>query len=195
LSFDHSAIDTSIDWNNMVLIMENGTQGDGSADYTIYLDDISSDPILDFEPGFSLDAFDGGSTKVIANPDTNGNTSASVLELVKGAGQPWAGSKITVPTPFSFAGSTSVSLKVWSPRAGLTLMMKFEDAVPWPNNTGSAEITATTTVANQWQTLSFDHSAIDTSIDWNNMVLIMENGTQGDGSADYTIYVDDITQN
>jgi hypothetical protein len=25
--------------------------------------------------------------------------------------------------------------------------------------------------------------------------LIMENGTQGDGSADYTIYVDDITQN
>jgi hypothetical protein len=150
---------------------------------------------ITFETPFTLDAFDGGSTKVIANPDTNGNTSASVLELVKGAGQPWAGSKITVPTPFSFAGSTSVSLKVWSPRAGLTLMMKFEDAVPWPNNTGSAEIIATTTVANQWQTLSFDHSAIDTSIDWNNMVLIMENGTQGDGSADYTIYLDDITQN
>jgi len=43
--------------------------------------------------------------------------------------------------------------------------------------------------------LSFDHSAIDTSIDWYNMVLIMDNGTQGDGSADYTIYVDDISQN
>ena len=195
LTFDHSAIDMSIDWNNMVLIMDNGTQGDGSADYTIYLDDISSDPILDFEPEFSLDGFDGGTTSVIANPDTNGNTSGSVLELVKGAGQPWAGSKITVPTPFSFAGSTTVSVKIWSPRAGLDLLMKFEDAVPWPNNTGSAEITATTTVANQWQTLTFDHSAIDMSIDWNNMVLIMDNGTQGDGSADYTIYLDDITQN
>ncbi len=195
LSFDHSAIDTSIDWYNMVLIMDNGTQGDGSADYTIYVDDISSDPILDFEPGFTLDGFDGGTTAVIANPDTNGNTSGSVLELVKGSGQPWAGSKITVPTPFSFAGSTTVSVKVWSPRAGLNLMMKFEDAVPWPNNAESAEITATTTVANQWQTLSFDHSAIDTSIDWYNMVLIMDNGTQGDGSADYTIYVDDISQN
>ncbi|MDC1469842.1 hypothetical protein N8341_01370 [Flavobacteriaceae bacterium] len=195
LSFDHSAIDTTIDWYNMVLIMDNGTQGDGSADYTIYVDDISSDPILDFEPGFTLDGFDGGTTAVIANPDTNGNASASVLELVKGSGQPWAGSKITVPTPFSFEGSTTVSVKVWSPRAGLNLMMKFEDAVPWPNNTGSEEITVTTTVANQWQTLSFDHSAIDTTIDWYNMVLIMDNGTQGDGSADYTVYVDDISQN
>jgi hypothetical protein len=27
------------------------------------------------------------------------------------------------------------------------------------------------------------------------MVLIMDNGTQGDGTADYTIYLDDITQN
>jgi hypothetical protein len=25
--------------------------------------------------------------------------------------------------------------------------------------------------------------------------LIMDNGTQGDGTADYTIYLDDITQN
>ena len=132
---------------------------------------------------------------MIANPDSNGNTSASVLELVKGPGQPWGGSKITVPTPFSFEGSTSVSVKVWSPRAGLDLMMKFEDAIPWPNNTGSAEITATTTVANQWQTLTFEHAGIDTSVEWYNMVLIMDNGTQGDGTADYTIYLDDITQN
>ena len=195
LTFEHAGIDTSVEWYNMVLIMDNGTQGDGTADYTIYLDDISSDPILDFEPGFALDGFDGGTTAVIANPDSNGNTSASVLELVKGSGQPWGGSKITVPTPFSFEGSTSVSVKVWSPRAGLDLMMKFEDAIPWPNNTGSAEITATTTVANQWQTLTFEHAGIDTSVEWYNMVLIMDNGTQGDGTADYTIYLDDITQN
>ncbi len=192
LTFDFSGIDESITWYNLVLIMDNGTQGDGTANYTIYLDDISTNPVLDFEPGFSLDQFDGGGTQVIANPDTNGNTSANVLELVKGSGQPWAGSKITVPTPFTFSGTT-LKMKVWSPRTGLNLLAKFENDVPWPDVTATAEITETTTLANGWQELSFDFTGIDMSIDWYNLVLIMDNGTQGDGTANYTIYVDDIT--
>ena len=192
LTFDFSGIDESITWYNLVLIMDNGTQGDGTANYTIYVDDISTNPVLDFEPGFSLDQFDGGGTQVIANPDTNGNTSANVLELVKGSGQPWAGSKITVPTPFTFSGTT-LKMKVWSPRTGLNLLAKFENDVPWPDVTGTAEITETTTLANGWQELSFDFTGIDMSIDWYNLVLIMDNGTQGDGTANYTIYVDDIT--
>ena len=32
-------------------------------------------------------------------------------------------------------------------------------------------------------------------IEFYNIVLIMDNGTQGDGTANYTIYVDDISQN
>jgi hypothetical protein len=195
LTFDHSGISSSVDWNNMVLIMDNGTQGDGSANYTIYLDDFTTSPALNFEPQYSeLSSFDGGDISVIANPDTNGNNSASVAQMVKGSGQPWAGSKITVPAPFNI-NSATVTVKVWSPRVGLNLLMKFEDNVPWPNNTGSAEITATTTVANQWETLTFNHSGISDSVDWYNMVLIMDNGTQGDGSANYTIYLDDITIN
>ena len=196
LTFDHSGINNSIDWYNMVLIMDNGTQGDGSANYTIYLDDFTTSPALDFEPEFSeLSSFDGGDISVIANPDTNGNTSGSVAQMIKGAGQPWAGSKITVPAPFNVNSTSTVTVKVWSPRVGLNLLMKFEDNVPWPNVTGSAEITATTTTANQWETLTFNHSGINDSIDWYNMVLIMDNGTQGDGSANYTIYLDDITIN
>lgn len=195
LTFDFAGIDTGINWYNLVMIMDNGTVGDGSANYTIYIDDISSDPMLDFEPQFSLSSFDGGDISVIANPDTNGNPSAMVAQMIKGAGQPWAGSKITVPMPFSFDGGTIVKVKVWSPRAGLNLLMKFEDDVPWPNVTGSAEITATTTVANQWEELTFDFAGIDTGIDWYNLVLIMDNGTVGDGSSNYTIYLDDISQN
>ena len=196
LTFDHSGINNSIDWYNMVLIMDNGTQGDGSANYTIYLDDFTTSPALDFEPEFSeLSSFDGGDISVIANPDTNGNTSGSVAQMIKGAGQPWAGSKITVPAPFNVNSTSTVTVKVWSPRVGLNLLMKFEDNVPWPNVTGSAEITATTTTANQWETLTFNHSGINDNIDWYNMVLIMDNGTQGDGSANYTIYLDDITIN
>ena len=196
LTFDHSGISESIDWYNMVLIMDNGTAGDGSENYTIYLDDFTSSPVLDFEPQFSeMSSFDGGDISVIANPDSIGNPSTMVAQMVKGSGQTWGGSKITVSTPYSLSASSTVTVKVWSPRVVLNLLMKFEDNVPWPNNTGSAEITATTTVANQWQTLTFDHSGISESIDWYNMVLIMDNGTAGDGSENYTIYLDDITIN
>jgi len=194
LTFDFSGISTTVDFSNLVLIMDNGTEGDGSANYTIYLDDISTSPVLDFEPEFILSSFDGGAISVIANPDTNGNASAMVAQVVKNAGQPWAGSKITVPTPFSFTAGTSVKVKVWSPRAGLNLLLKFEDATAWPNTVASEEITATTTTANAWEELTFDFSGISTSVDFTNLVLIMDNGTEGDGSANYTIYLDDISQ-
>ena len=195
VTFDFAGVDMAVDYYNMVLIMDNGTQGDGTANYTIYVDDISSNPMLTFEPEYNLDQFDGGGTSVIANPDSNGNTSASVLELVKGAGQPWAGSKITVLAPFDFNAGTTITAKVWSPRAGLNLLMKFEDVTPWPNTIATAEITATTTLVNQWETLTFNFSSVDMAVEFYNMVLIMDNGTQGDGTANYTIYVDDIAQN
>jgi predicted RNA-binding protein with TRAM domain len=195
LTFDFTGITNSgLDFYNMVLIMDNGTQGDGSANYTIFIDDITTSPALDFEPKFSLSSFDGGDISVVANPHTTGNSSSMVAQMVKNAGQPWAGSKITVPTPFSFVGQTKVKMKVWSPRAGINLLMKFEDDVPWPNVTASADVIATTTVANGWEELTFDFTGINTSIDFYNMVLIMDNGTQGDGSANYTIFLDDITQ-
>ena len=169
---------------------------------TVFIDNIyfykqptnSTAQVINFEGGYTLSSFDGGDISVIANPDSNGNSSSNVAQMIKGAGQPWAGSKITLENPFDITNPV-VTVKVWSPRVGLNLLMKFEDNVPWPNVTGSAEITATTTVANQWETLTFDHSGINNSIDWYNMVLIMDNGTQGDGSANYTIYLDDITIN
>ena len=158
----------------------------------------SSSPVagvtpLTFESDFELSSFDGGEMSIVANPDTNGNASSMVAQLIKNAGQPWAGSKITIPTPFDVS-NTTITAKVWSPRAGLNLLLKFEDATPWPSTVASAEITATTTVANGWEELTFDFSGISTSVDFTNLVLIMDNGTQGDGSSEYTIYVDDISQ-
>lgn len=194
LTFDFAGIATDVDFFNLVLIMDNGTTGDGSADYTIYVDDISAHADFDFEIGKSISSFDGGEISVVSNPDAIGNTSAMVAKLVKGDGQTWAGSKITSATPYVFGGTT-VTVQVYSPRVGLKLLMKFEDAEPWPNTTATAEIVATTTVANQWEELTFDFSGLDTTIDYYNLVLIMDNGTNGDGSGDYTIYVDDIAQN
>jgi hypothetical protein len=174
-----------------------------SSNATVFIDNLyfykspsvtNSVTPIDFEQPFSLSSFDGGDISMISNPYTTGNTSSMVAKMVKGAGKTWAGSKITGNKAFSLAAGTVIKAKVWSPRAGLNLLMKFEDATPWPNTTASAEVTATTNVANGWEELIFDFTGISTTIDFYNLVLIMDNGTQGDGSADYTIYLDDITQ-
>jgi hypothetical protein len=194
LTFDFAGIDASIDYLNLVLIMDNGTVGDGGEDYTIYVDDISAHSDFDFEIGKAMSSFDGGEISVVTNPDATGNTSPMVAKLVKGAGQTWAGSKITTATPFVFGGTT-VTVQVYSPRVGLELLMKFEDATAWPNTVATPEIKVITTAANQWEELTFDFAGLDATVDFLNLVLIMDNGTAGDGSADYTIYVDDIAQN
>jgi hypothetical protein len=194
VTFNFTGIDTSINWYNLVLFIDNGTVGDGSADYTIYLDDISVATFLNFEHPFNLSSFDGGEISIIANPDTEGNASSYVAQMIKGDGATWAGSKVTANTPFELNENISFSAKIWSPRAGLTFTMKFEDEVGWPDTKATAEVVATTTSSNEWETITFNFTGVDTSIDWYNLVLFIDNGTVGDGSANYTIYLDDITQ-
>jgi len=195
LTFVITGVGPTVDYFNLVFIMDNGTSGDGSDNFKIFVDDISVVSFLDFEALQELSSFDGGEISVVANPDTNGNASGMVAKMVKGTGQTWAGSKITIDTPFPIVNSTTITLKVWSPRVGLKLLLKFEDAQAWPNTVATDEITATTTVANAWEELTFVLTGVNPTVDYLNLVLIMDNGTNGDGSADYTIYVDDISNN
>lgn len=151
---------------------------------------------INFEDEYAFRSFDGGDISVIANPDTNGNSSSMVAQLVKGAGQPWAGSVISsTGAPYALSEGMTVTANVWSPRAGLNLLMKFEDATPWPDTKATADLIATTTVANGWEELTYTVTGVDSNLDYYNIVLIMDNGTNGDGSANYTIYVDDISSN
>ena len=200
LLFDYSGLDTSVEWYNLVMFIDNGTMGDGSSNFTIYIDDITqyssstSSVIADFEDAGSLSGFDGGEQEIISNPDTSGNSSDKVLKLVKNSGQTWGGHKFTVTDKFKLDSESKLRVKVWSPRAGLNFMMKFEDAVGWPNTTATAEVNAVTTKANEWEELLFDYSGLDTSVEWYNLVMFIDNGTMGDGSSNFTIYIDDITQ-
>jgi len=200
LTYDFSGASSSVEWYNLVMFMDNGTMGDGSSNYTVYIDDITqysstgSSVIADFEDAGSLSGFDGGEQEIIANPDTSGNSSDKVLKLVKNSGQTWGGHKFTVTDKFKLDSEGKLRVKVWSPRVGLNFMMKFEDAVGWPNTTATAEVTATSTVANQWEVLTYDFSGASSSVEWYNLVMFMDNGTMGDGSSNYTVYIDDITQ-
>ena len=194
---------TADDWYNLVFIIDEGTQGDGTSNFTIYVDDITqvssstSSVISDFEVDGSISGFDGGAQEVIDNPDTSGNSSDKVLKLVKNPGQVWGGHKFTVTDKFNFASEQKIKIKMWSPRVGLKLNLKIEDEVPWPGVSATSTVTGTSTVANEWEEIEFDFSGDSklTADDWYNLVFIIDEGTQGDGTSNFTIYVDDITQN
>ena len=194
LTYTFENVDSTIDYTNLILIMDNGMEGDGSANYTIYVDNISIASYLDFENNLGLSSFDGGGLSIVDNPDTSTNDSTKVGELIKGDGATWAGSKLTVTNPFDFNNGTIISIKVWAPREGVNLLMKFEDGTAWPDTIASDEISAVTHTALEWENLSFDFTGISTDIDFTNIVLIIDNGTVGDGSEDYILYIDDISQ-
>ena len=81
-------------------------------------------------------------------------------------------------------------MKVYSPRVGAKVLLKVENLT---NGGISFEKEVATTTANAWELLTFDYSAIVTTNSYQKVVLIFDNGTMGDGSANFTFYFDDIT--
>ncbi|MEZ4772908.1 MAG: T9SS type A sorting domain-containing protein [Bacteroidia bacterium] len=148
---------------------------------------------VDFESTtqvYSFTDFSGGVATVIANPQSNGiNTSANVGQMVKGVGDPWGGTFLTMENPIDFSVNRTFKIKVFSPRAGARVVLKAE------NLTDGAiffEVEDTVTVANTWEELTFDYNYIDTLLSYSKLVFIFDNGTVGDGSANFTFLFDDV---
>ncbi len=206
LSFDYSAIDDSKSYHNIVIIFDLGTQGDGTANYTFYFDDISLGDLpppsggdelvipVDFESEtitYAFTDFDGGVATVIDNPQSSGiNTSSKVGQMVKNGGQPWGGSYLSFTEGIDFSSNKTFKMKVYSIKAGTKVLLKVENK---DDSSVNFEKEVTMTKVNEWEELSFDYSAIDASKAYHNMVLIFDLGTQGDGSAEMTYLFDDIT--
>lgn len=201
LVFDFSAINTANQYHHIVLIFDLGLMGDGSSNFTFYFDDIrltNTIPTnialpLTFESStitYPWTNFDGGEVTVIANPQVNGiNTSAKVAKMVKNAGQTWGGSFITLTDPIDFSVQKTFKMKVYSPRTGAKVLLKVENLT---NGGINYEKEVLTTVANGWEELTFDFSAINTSNSYQKIVLIFDNGIMGDGSSNFTFLFDDI---
>lgn len=198
LVFDYTGINTANTYDRIVLIFDLGTPGDGSANFTFLFDDIrltNTFPVavpLNFEypVTYGWFDFDGGNMTVINNPQSGGiNTSAKVAKMVKNPGQPWGGSFLTLSEPIPFSISRTFKMKVYSPRVGAKVLLKVENS----SNPGiNFEKEVTTTVANGWEELTFDYSAINTANSYDRIVMIFELGTPGDGTANFTFLVDDI---
>ena len=95
----------------------------------------------------------GGITK-IANPHKEGiNTSNTVFQMIKRGWASWSGSKFFTTSAIDFSASAKIiKIKIWSPRVGAKLKLKFE-------GDGDDQLEVESTVANAWEELIFDFSA------------------------------------
>lgn len=148
---------------------------------------------FDFESGVDpfID-FDGGTVQIIDNPHSTGlNTSGKVGKMVKYSGQVWGGSFIQLEDSIDFSVSKFFTMKVLAPRAGVDVMLKLEHLT---RGRIYREVHATTTLANEWEELTFDFSEISGKFPIHKITLIFEMGIQGEGGDAFTFYFDDIRQ-
>ncbi|GAA5178996.1 hypothetical protein GCM10025771_19710 [Niveibacterium umoris] len=118
-------------------------------------------PCVGFEgANVGLNAFEGLGSATVENDPVDATN--KVAKLVKvAAGQPWAGAtvytdaatKSVAPIGFSATNKT-VTLRVYSPAAGDTIMLKVETGP----GAGGMEAQAKTTKVNAWETLTFDYT-------------------------------------
>ena len=212
LTFDFSnpatgtaALNLGYNYNKASIFFNFGVTGATAGEKTYYFDDVkfggsvappvSNLPVLpvDFESGtvdYTFTDFDGGATIKIVNPQSSGiNTSGNVAKTIKNAGQVWGGSWISLASPIDFTTNKTFKVKVFMPRAGAKLLLKVENAADASIN---FQQEATGTLANAWEELSFDYSTIDASKQYQHLVIIFDNGTMGDGTANFTYLFDDI---
>ncbi|HKL35694.1 MAG TPA: hypothetical protein VJ899_05345 [Salegentibacter sp.] len=137
---------------------------------------------------FNFGGGEGAGAPVIDNPDPSGiNTSIKVASYTKPAGsEVWAGTTIALDQPIDFSTGEYISVDVWSPAAGTPIILKIENL---DNADIFVESTVETTVANEWETLIFDMTAVDPAIDYGRLVFFFNFGTSGSGE---TYYFDNI---
>ena len=197
-----AALNLSYTYDKASIFFDFGTAGSGKIFYwdNVVFGDPNQTAVLgipmNFESSlitYSFTDFSGATASVANNPLSAGiNTSAKVGKMVKGAGDPWAGSYLTLPNPIDFSVKKTFKVKVFSPRVGAKLLLKVENAL---NGNINFDKEVATTKANEWEELTFDYSAINTANSYHKIVLIFDLGTVGDGSANFTYYFDDIKLN
>lgn len=188
-------------WNKLIIFFDLGDQSEKSYifdDLMLYDREGGGETTLptlplDFESdnvSYTFTDFEGGVVTRIDNPDPSGaNTSAKVAQMVKNTGEPFAGSGIVMDAPIDFSTNKTFKMLVWSPKASTPVLLKVENSA---NGAISFEQSVNTTTVAGWEELTFDFSGINTSEQYDRFTWIFENGTVGDGTADFTYFFDDI---
>lgn len=195
LVFDFSGADLGNEYQRIVIFFDFGNNGTGENYYfdDIELTDGSADVAfpVDFESpniNIAFTGFGNAGAEVINNPDASGiNTSLRVGSFTKASGaETWGGVFFDMTDPIDFTTQQKVRIKVWSPQIGAAVLLKFENLADSNINT---ELQVPTTVANAWEELEFDFTGIESSNDYQRVVLFFDFGNAGTGE---TYYFDDI---
>lgn len=201
ISFDYQGVSNNTR-DQLVFLINPGVNGDGTANSTYYIDDITLtaptvvfDPIvlpLNFEntnQNFSFGGFGGGALSKVVNPDQSaGNPSATVLKGVKSPPEVWAGGFFQMSSPVNFASGKFIRASVWSPKAGGRVTAKLEAP-----GVDALEVQSVALVSG-WQEVVWDFTPLNAANSYTIIAFINDFGTVGDGGANFTYYYDNIRQ-
>lgn len=201
LTFDFSGADLTQEYSKIVIFFEFGEVG---SETTYYFDNIqlgaaggggggsaATLPVTFDDPNvtYEIFGFEGADSAVEDNAVSGGiNTSPMVVRTIKTDGaQFFAGTVVFLDGTIDFQGGTKVSLKTYSPKAGIPVRLKLENE----DATEFIELDVNTTVANEWEELVWDFAGQTITPNFNKVVVFFEfiDGLPGDGT---TYYFDDI---
>ena len=209
-----AALNLAYTYNKVSIFFNFGVTGATAGAKTYYFDDVAfggtTPPPATWSPitfdssavTYTLTGFGGADDSTVVVDPTN--AANKVAKVVKSAtAELWAGTTVStgpnfsVPTlPFT-ASSTKMTVRVWSPDAGIQVRLKVEDAA---DPTKSVETEATTTVANAWETLTFDFAnqaagtaALNLAYTYNKVSIFFNFGVTGATAGVKTYYFDDVT--
>ncbi len=158
-------------------------------------------PITFDDSNINYDLVDFGGNTSNIEPDPAGGTNLVCKSIKSNTAQTWAGTTIGGTTGFAtsipFApNATQISMRIYSPDAGIAVRMKAEDLV---NPAVSVETEAITTASNTWETLTFNFAnqapgtaAINFGNTYNKLSVFFNFGVDGATAGTKTYYYDDI---
>ncbi|MFG6685314.1 hypothetical protein ACGK9U_01935 [Mariniflexile sp. HNIBRBA6329] len=177
----------------IVLFFDFNVAGDGSVYYfdDVQLRNTGTSPTL-FEgyegvlpQGGAFGNADYGVVTLDDLPSGLGNVTAHVGKFDKKVGaETWAGLFFSTTT-LDLDTYNKISIKTWSPKAGVVVKLKLENA----DASITHEVDMNTTVANSWEEIVYDFSAAPAA-NYVKVVLFFDFNVAGDGSV---YYFDDLT--
>jgi hypothetical protein len=148
---------------------------------------------------YALVDFGGNASNIEADPVVPANMVCKVIK--SNTAELWAGTTIGGTAGFATAipfvpGSTTLTMRVYSPDAGIPVRMKVED----PNDpTKSVETEDVTATANGWETLEFNFAnqaggtaPINYGYTYQKLSVFFNFGTPGAVAGEKTYFCDDI---
>ena len=188
LIYDFSASDLSQEYDRVVIFFDFGNSGD---DTSYYFDNIrlslpavsNFTTVEDFQgdlPGnFSFGGVEG--VQLVSNPNPTGvNTTSTVMQFTKTDGaEVWGGMGFAVNGVINFNGTNQIKINSYAPEAGKVVKVKLE-TIEGNVDGLTYEFDMTTTVANQWEVLTYDFSAAP-DLDYISFIVFYDFGNQNAG--------------